>query len=303
MMVRMPSKKVEISKYTGADYEYDYRQLHKMDEVAIAEYAASLQRRLNGIELTPANAEQWIVRTYASVKYLLAASLMLDSAGFAAARNLKIVVPYLLYYGIFNVSRSVFMMLPEQTWNGGRILDEVTHKKVQNVVADTLRYFSASLAHRYRDTYARAIATREMFSYKFPALGLTGHLKEVVPDLNEVIDICEFLADAAQFHSECIQRRFASLPDEKLPIQSETLKRFFKYEHKSLEVPFADKEDWYRLWQFGKHSNRPWSLHLTARPGLVEDFFGAWSPSDEEGPRDDQYDPDESDPRLIFDFA
>jgi len=42
------------------------------------------------------------MRAYVAVKYLLAASLNLVSAEFAAKHNLKIVQPFLLYYALFN---------------------------------------------------------------------------------------------------------------------------------------------------------------------------------------------------------
>src|ERR1700735_1098007 len=102
----MPKSNVEISRYSGADYEYAYSQVNRLDEGIIAQYCRSLQIRLSNIPLSSERSETWIVRAYVAVKYLLAASLMLASAEFAAKRNLKIVQPYLLYYAIFNTSHA-----------------------------------------------------------------------------------------------------------------------------------------------------------------------------------------------------
>lgn len=297
----MPKLNAEISRYSGADYEYAYIQVNKLDEQVIASYCRSLRNRLSNIPLTSEQSEIWIVRAYVSVKYLLAASLMLVSAEFAAKQNLKIVQPYLLYYALCNASHAFLLMVPEQEWRDGAILDDVTHQKAQNVVTDYIRYLSPDMAQRFKDVSGRAMATREMLSYKFPALGLTGDLGEVMPRLEEIVDVCQFLAEAAQLNSECIQAVFEGVPDGTLSPDSAILKRFFVYEHKAIPG-FADSDDWYRLWQFGRHSNKPLSLHLTARPGLVDDFVGAWCPDGDETPERTVFDPDEADMRLIFDF-
>jgi hypothetical protein len=297
----MPTPNIEISQYSGADYEYAYIQLNRLDEQVVERYCGSLRERLRKMSLTPEQSEIWIVRAYVAVKYLLAASLLLVSAEFASKCNLKIVQPYLLYYALFNTSHALFLMVPEQEWRAGAILDDVTHQKAQNVVADYLRYLSPEMAQQFKDVSGRAMATREMLSYKFPALGLTGGLAEVMPDFEDVVDVCQFLAEAAQLNSECIQAAFAGVPDGPLSPDSPILKRFYIYEHKSIPG-FGDSDDWYRLWQFGRHSNKPLSLHLTARAGLVEDFIGVWCPDGDETPDHLQFDPDDADMRLIFDF-
>jgi hypothetical protein len=299
----MPKSKVEVSKHTGAEYEYDYQQIDEISEDTIVKYCASLRQRFAIQREAPEAAEQWIARTYISVKYLLAASLMLSSAEFASARSLRIVEPYLLYYALFNSSRALLLMIPEQLWNDGGILDDPTHSKVQNVVYDYMRYLSGDVADRYREISGRALATREMFSYKFPAQGLRGSFASIVPELGDVTALCQFVAEMAELHSECLQSSFRTLPDVELPNASEALRRFLQYEHKSLNIAVVDDEDWYRLWQFARHSNKPLSLHLTARPGLVEDFFGAWGPDEESGGKVDQYDADSTDWRIIFHFA
>lgn len=299
----MQKSGIEICKYTGADYEYDYQQLGELKEDIIAKYCSSLRQRFTAQREAPEAAEQWIARTYISVKYLLAASLMLSSTEFASARNLRIVEPYLLYYALFNSSRALFLMIPEQVWNAGGILDDPTHLKVQNVVYDYMRYLSTEVADQYKDISGRALATRETFSYKFPAQGLHGAFASIVPALDDVTRLCQFAAEMAELHSECLQTSFRNLPDVELPNASQALRRFLEYEHRSLDQSVIDYDDWYRLWQFARHSNKPLSLHLTARPGLVEDFFGAWIPNEDTGEKIDQYSADNTDWRIIFDFS
>jgi len=295
----MPQAKWQLSKHTGALYEYCYRHITALDEDSISQYCASLRHRFRALKPQPEAAEQWIARTYISLKYVLAASVMLSSAEFASARNLRIVEPYLLYYSIFNASRALCLLIPELQWNDGSLLDALTHTKVQNVVHDCLRYFSQSTAGEYKVLSSRALAAREMLSYKFPALGLSGRLGTIMPRLEDVVGICEFVADAAQLHSECVEAEFRDLPDVEFPDDSKPLEKLFIYQHKSLDARLIDSEDAYRMWQFVRHSTKPWSLHQTAREGLVEDFFGAWA--SEEG-KQGQYDADKTDWSIIFDF-
>lgn len=290
----------EIRRFTGAEYEYDYRHIREMNEDLTQQYCSSLLQRFALERKAPHATEQWIARTYISVKYLLAASLMLSSAEYALTRNLRIVEPYLLYYALFNSSRALMLMIPEQLWNDGAILYDVTHTKALNVVSDTLRYLSREAAHRYSDVCQKALASREMFSYKFPASGLNGQMAAIVPSIEDVTNMCGFIAETAQINSECLQTSFSNLPESELPNNSAAFRKFFEYEHKSLDVPINDHEDLYRLCQLARHSSKPVSLHLTARPGLVEDFLGAWTPKNEGF---DQYDPDATDWRVIFDFS
>jgi hypothetical protein len=119
-----------MRRYTGAEYEYDYRHIREMNEESTRQYCSSLLQRFALQRNVPHAAEQWIARTYIAVKYLLAASLMLSFAEYALTRNLRIVEPYLLYFALFNSSRALMLMIPEQAWNDGAILSDVTHTKV-----------------------------------------------------------------------------------------------------------------------------------------------------------------------------
>ncbi len=293
--------KMQISTYTGADYEYNYSALNKLSERTIAQHCSSLRKRFSAQKLTDEAAEQWIARSYIAVKYLLAASVMLTSAEFASKRNLRIVGPYLLYYSLFNSSRTLFLMIPEQEWKDGGILDDPTHTKVQNVVCDQLRYISPTVSETYRDVSRRALATREMLSYSFPAEGLRGPLESIAPTLAEIINLCKFIAETAQLYSECMESALRSVPEFKVQDVSEPLRRFYEYELRTLDASLVDHEDYYRLGQFVRHSSKPWSLYKTAREGLVEDFFGAWLAEEEFEDNIDQYDPDKN-WHIIFDF-
>jgi hypothetical protein len=309
ILTHMTMKTVMVSNHTRADYEYDYVQINRLSEDVIARYSSSLIQRFKVRGETPEECEEWIVRTYVALKYLLGASVLLSSAQFAIRTNLRIVQPYLLYYALFNSSRALMLVTPEHLWKDGKILDETTHAKTQAVTHDTLRYLSPDVAARYFDINRRVIAGRELLSYKFPAEGLNGALASIVSDIEAVVSICHFIAEMAELHSECLQTAFRSSIVKASGNREAILSRAYLYEHKSLDNTIRDANDYMRFRQYLRGTDRPLSLHLTASPGAVEDFFGQWCPKDEPetpiqaAPRKIvQYDPDDHDWRIIFDF-
>jgi len=291
---------MEICKHTGADYEYDYHQLYGVPENVLEQFCKSLRSRFRIQSAIPESREEWIARSDIAVKYLLATSVMLTSAEYVSEHNVRMAEPYLLYYGLFNTSRALFLMIPEHPWKDGQILKEVTHTKIQNVITDLLRRVSQPVSEQYLKISRRALATREALSYSFPAQGLKGALSSIAVDLQETVDICQFIAEVAQASSECLEAEFSKLPEIDWSDHSEALSKFYFYELRTLDEQLIDDEDYYRLGQFIRHSSKPWSLHKTGREGLVEDFFGAWfSETQEQNP--DAYNPDDN-WRIIFDF-
>lgn len=103
-------------------------------------------------------------------------------------------------------------------------------------------------------------------------------------------------------HSECLQSAYQKAPGVRHAQVTEALARIFLYEHEGLGKVILDEEDYSRMGQFLRNSPHPLSLQLTARPGLVDDFIGAWCPDEEDKLAPDHYNPDKSDMRRIFDF-
>lgn len=296
----MPTPKVEIAPLTGAEYEYDYIQLNRLNRDSLVTYCGSLRQRLGPITRLPGATEEWVARGYLSVKFILASTLMLSSAEFAARKNLRMAEPYLAYYALFNVSRAFVLMNPDHSWEDGDLAYETTHTKLLNVTHDYFRRLSPEHAEQYLAVSQRAMRSRELFSYAFPASGLSSSSQSTPPEINDLIDVCQAVAELAQLNSECIQSAFRKVEPVQLDKDSPTMRKLYEYEHRDGRSSFKDADDAYRLWQIERHTQRPLALHTMARPGLVEDFFGAWLGDDEKS--DDCYDPDSTDWRIIFDF-
>jgi hypothetical protein len=181
-----------------------------------------------------------------------------------------------MYYALFNTSRALVLVLPEQGWENGRLLDESSHEKIRNLVSDQLRYYSKTAAADYRDIAERALVARELFSYKFPAKGLKGPIANSSVGYDEIREVCRYVAEVAELNSECLEAAFQKLGRPFGDFSDMSLRRFWEYEHRLLRGPLEDDEDYYRLGRALTNLGRPVSLWMTATEGLVEDFFGAW---------------------------
>jgi len=186
-------------------------------------------------------------------------------------------------------------MIPEQGWNSGGLLDSVTHVKVINVTTDLLSRISITMSEAYGTLAQKALAARELFSYKFPAQGLKG--KDIsVPDHNEVVECCTLIAELVQLMSECVETEFAPEAQPNGDFGEYPLRRLFEYKGRYGEV--NDDDDYDRLGYMLRRVGAPVSIVSTSTEGLVEDFFHSWDFGDEEDT--DSYRPDEW--QLIFPF-
>jgi len=282
--------------FTGSDPGFEYRLLAGVaNNEAIEKYCKSFRERIRKVKTAPGSLEEWLVRTYSATKLLLGATVMLSSAEYVGRKGVRMAEPYLLYYALFNTSRSAVLMIPEQGWNSGSLLDSVTHVTVINVTTDLLRRISVTTSEAYSALAQNALAARELFSYKFPAQGLKG--KGIsVPDLDEVVECCMLIAELVQLMSECVETEFAPLAQPNGDFGEYPLRRLFEYKGRYGEV--NDDDDYYRLGYMLRRIGAPVSIVSTATDGLVEDFFHSWDFGNEEDT--DSYWPDEW--QLIFPF-
>ena len=286
--------------YTGSSTEFQYDKLAGLDEKIVESCCAALRQRFQEQRSRQNAIEEWFFRTYVAVKLILSSTVMISSAKYAATKGLRIVEPYLLYYAVFNTSRSLVLLVPEQLWQNGKLLEESTHTKIRNVTFDQLSRFSKDVAKKYRDVTERALVAREMFSYRFPAEGLKSEIDKLLPDYDDIVFVCRYVAEVAQLYSETLEAVFSKLGRPSGEFSEDALRRVFEYEHKLLtNFLFEDSDDYYRLGPALTKYGRPLSLLLTATEGLVEDYFAAWDFSEIGS---DGYKPDIDEWDLIFPF-
>ncbi|GAB6610339.1 MULTISPECIES: hypothetical protein [Bacillus] len=242
---------------------------------------------------------EWILRNYLSTKMILSSTLLLNSLEFAAERNLRIVEPYLLYYSVLNTSRALLFADPSIEWRDGKLI-RLTHHRIIAQTYESLRAISSEEADKVKFILEEAKGLRELFSYRFPARGISEVTNQSTNiEYAEVIKVCRLLTEVAQFNSEIFQVSREKNITEMIEIVTSDLndgyvyKGYMKSEHKEEADCVFDQEDYYRLGYFIRKKLDPVNIYWIAREGLVEDFFGAWS-LDEEDRAEDYFDPDDN---------
>ncbi|WP_294589947.1 hypothetical protein [uncultured Bacteroides sp.] len=231
---------------------------------------------------------QWIIRTYLASKMILASSVLLTSAQYAKSKNLRIVEPYLLYYPLLSCARSVIFTNPHIGWSDDLVT--MTHSKTINLIGDIVAKYNKKKGDEIKKLIDWAREYREIFSYKFPANGLTDHLI----NFEDVVIVCRLLCEIAQLQSAILEAAITKHVTQQYEIDEMEVIRTYLYGEKNFQ--FIDSEDGYRLNYIQRKEARPFSIMNTMTEGMVEDFFGAWCSDIDE---DDVYNPDEN-WRIIF---
>lgn len=242
---------------------------------------------------------EWLLRNYLSLKMVLSSTLLLNSAEFAIEKNLRTVEPYLLYYSVLNASRALLLSDPSVDWKNGKLIG-LSHRKIITQTYESLRIISTEVGEKVKLTLEAAKGLRELFSYRFPANGISTITNQsTVIEYKDILKVCRLLSEVAQFNSEIFQVSMEKNIEESIEIVTSDLNDGYLYKGymKSFDTnepdSVFDREDYYRLQYFMRKKLDPVNIYWTAREGLVEDFFGAWSP-DEEPESDDYFDADQN---------
>ncbi len=258
----------------------DYFSYTKMDviftEKEVKKNFASLSVKSSEIakSWTDTINSQWTIRDFIAIKMILSSTILLSSVEHAKNVNLKIVEPYLLYYSLLNSARAVILTSPFVEWSEDNLFT-MTHSKIINLLGDIVSKYNKQKGTKIKKFVDWAREYREIFSYKFPANGLTNHNLSS----QEVIENCKLLCEIAQFQSKVLENSI-----------SKNVKQDFNFDTSLFEVgyiygkdnfQFIDDEDMYRLSYIIRKQKRPFSLHSTMTEGMVEDFIGAWCTENE----------------------
>lgn len=219
---------------------------------------------------------------------ILTTSVMLNSLEYSESQNIKITAPYLIYYSLLNCCRAILLTQPLTNWKEGELFRE-SHSKISTLSENMLSEISPKFRDGFINRLNKARDVRESFSYKFPANGLSNYKDFPYLDSILINHDCSLLSELVQFNSEIL----CSVIDQENPI--------INYEENKMFFEFAeDEEDYYRLSKHLVKYKKPYDIQTTLTEGLVEDFFGVWTPIDHEL-TNEQFNPD-SNWRIIFDF-
>ena len=261
-----------ILEITKCEYGFPYSHLVKwFTKDEISRYCNSFRQQCSKITKlwnNETNAE-WSTRYYFAIKMILSASVMISSAAYSKKKNIRITEPYLYYYSILSCCRSLLFTLPRLPWDGGKIL-EMTHQKIINISADAIGVLSKKRGEEIKTLFDYAKSMRELFSYKFPALGLGVLKKSEKYEIDYIINVCSLICEIAQFNSELMQASITKYADGDIELKESDLKCCFEYDIDGFRD--IDQDDWYRINYMTRKMKKPLNLHWMMTEGLVEDF-------------------------------
>jgi len=275
-----------------------YEELTKIDEISLRNYATKTRSFFGSTARDfgdDANAE-WLIRSYLSLKYVLASTVLGTSAMHAETENLKVTLPYLNYYTMFNCARAFIFSLPCVDWKGEKSI-EMTHQNIINTTGDKLRRVDDAVASAVKSRLLTGQQQRELFSYRFPASGLNIFQDDLLLPV-QAIETARLLAELAQFNLACLEAAVRKHTDQNFKVGGQdNLWDLMRYDTKTSEL--IDDADYHRVGYFIRKYRYPSELISLGTHGLLEDFFGAWV---DEREHPDCYNPD-ADWNLLLDFG
>ena len=277
----------------GRNWRYDYRHLTRIGDGALSRGATATESEFRAIaESWDVNANSaWTCQFYLAAKMILAATLQLNAANYAAGRNLRVVLPYLRYYAALSLCRCVYYTLPSTKWRNGDAI-RVSHSVAIGATTGHITRFDRPLALEFESWIRRLKGERELISYRAPSSG-----DDQVRATSSNLEMCSFLAEIAQFNSELLEGVLETQRDHSCrELRDADLSLLAGAElEKSY---FGDREDALRLSRLARKQPFPVSLVEMMTDGHVEEFFGAWTEAE---PHEGHFDPD-SYWAMIFDI-
>lgn len=237
---------------------------------------------------------QWIFRMYMAARMVLSTSHTFQAWDYALSKNLRVVVPHLLYNSILSASRAVIFACPNCDYSNGDIFSH-THTTTINKTGDILSRYDSDLAKAYKEKVKSLKDDRELFTYKHPTSGDLGIINEAPEELLTV------LCEVAQMQSEVFEQSYTKHVHQQFNFDiDEAPEGIFRHQQGNDSI--IDHEDWYRLEFLRRKCPRPVSIRLLMTEGWVEDYFNSWAPEPDDDGKvgEDLFNPEEY-PGVLFD--
>ncbi|QRY67965.1 hypothetical protein JVX98_27080 [Ensifer sp. PDNC004] len=281
----------DIMRATGSEYCYAYKELPlEATSEQIMQYCSTTRRLFAPIarKITPEDNSLWVLRHYLAIKLVTSASILAGSANFAYDRNLLMGVPYFNYYAVLNACRAYLLTSPHVKWDGRKTV-EMTHENILNRTADYMRALDPVRRSLWRARLGELRAQRELFSYRFPLSG-PDFVGRPSLDPAPVTDFARLIAELASLNTECFQAALKKYASDNIPVPAVS-----DHAWASLySLADADVNDTLDRYRFNKYV-RGWStvstLEVMATDGLMDDLYGSWTHSGDDGDLD-VFDPD-----------
>lgn len=267
------SQEDKIRKYSHSLYvEPQYSELYSLEELKIEKYCNWVRNNYSEI-VSSWDIEKntfWTAKYYLATKFLFITNLLLKSYEYAKEKNLKIILPYFIYYSLLTASRSLILTSPFENMN-----IKLSHSKIINKTSDIISKIDNQKSIEYKNIILLAKNNRELFSYKFPASGL----RLINDNSNEIIKQIKLIRELSLLNSQILDVLLEKIEDNTVFKINEDLEsiiyQLFDYDGK------IDENDYYNANYICKKIKRPYPLNFMLSEGMEEDLYLSWAPEEE----------------------
>ena len=265
-----------IKKYSKSPYTFPtYEIINHFNEEDISQYCTWLNN--NYIPITKhwdmRINTYWTAKFYLATKFLLFSNHLIWAYEYSKTKNLKITIPYLIYYALLTASRSLILTSPLDNKN---ISTKRSHENIINSTADIIARVNKEKSNYYKEIITIAKDNRELFSYKFPASGL----KLINDNSADIFQQVEFVAELAILNSQVLDVLLSKIEDKSCFNIDENLEQDFYqlYDYNGK----IDNKDYYNVNYISRKIKRPFPLNMMMSEGMEEDFYLNWAPETED---------------------
>lgn len=266
----------KVRKYSGSPYvEPEFIELYSFNEKQLQKYCEWVKKLYTPIVKTWDVKQNtfWTAKYYLATKFLYMTNLLAESLNYAKEHNLKITIPYLIYYSLLTASRSLIYSSPIDDLP---LNEKRSHENIINVTADIIAKISIDESNAYKDTINTAKENRELFSYKFPASGLS----LINDNSNKVSKQIKLVSELAILNSQILDVKLDKLQDKSLFEIDGTCDsdfyNLFDFNNK------LDNDDYYNCGYIARKIKRPQPLNFMISEGIEEDLSSPWEPEEED---------------------
>lgn len=266
----------KIRKHSGSPYvEPEFIELYSFEEKQIQKYCEWVKKGYTPI-VKLWNVDKntyWTAKYYLATKFLYMTNLLQHSLEYAKEKNLKITIPYLIYYSLLTASRSLIYTSPNDDYPLNKIR---THENIINTTADIIAKISKDESIAYKTTINTAKENRELFSYKFPASGL----RLINDNSDKVSKQIDLVRELAILNSQILDVKLSKLKDKTVFEIDGTCDSVFYnlFEFKDK----LDNDDYYNSGYIARKIKRPFPLNFMISEGIEDDLSLPWEPDEED---------------------
>lgn len=265
----------KIAKYSHSSYEEtEIVELYKLNENNIKKYCEWVHNNYQPIvKEWDANINTyWTSKYYIAVKFIFMSKLLFKSYEYAKEKNLKVVIPYLIYYSFLTASRSLIMTSP--IYKNDINKKEMTHNCIIATTADIIAKLDKESSKNYIKIIETAKSYRELYSYRFPASGLNLFLDKS----SDIISQIKLIKELAILNSQILDVQLSKIKNIDI-FKINEIDKVCKFSIKN-DSDIFDEQDYYNMRYISKKIKRPYPLTRMFSEGMEEDFASSWHSDD-----------------------